>query len=163
MSTDRRAYIEGLRELADRLERHPDAPLPTTGSSEFSPMHVVVTDRDELACAARCYGGTKDRDRSGNLCLVGGVPGLNLSVLTTGGVCERVQTGTKPHRRTVEVCQCGAEIVDTDDGGRVCGERGADTCYRADPPLLREVVDEMPVFETRCPDSILADDSGGGA
>lgn len=130
--TDRSDYIAGLRELADRLERHPDCPLPYDGTD--SPLTWILDTREDVAAVARVMGrARKERDYKDGLQLVGSLHGLSWKVLTFGGVCERVQVGT----RTVE----REEVVT--------------------PAQTRTVTVTEPVYETRCPESILAGSDGG--
>lgn len=119
-------YIAGLRELADRLERHPESPTPWDGNG--GTMLVFVQSEAEFAEAARCYGGVKRQGDKG-IELHNGILGLRLKVVPVAdAVCERVEVGTK-----IEVDYEVPEDVK---------ER-----YRVER--------EVPVYETRCPDSIL--------
>jgi hypothetical protein len=123
---ERAGFIAGLRELADRLERHPDAPLPYHGSD--CGLIVMPMSADELAAAARCYGGDKVQGSKG-LELHARIGGVRVQVVSSlAKVCERVEVGTK---KTV--------VYDIPDEVR---EQYA-------------VEVEEPVFEVRCPESVL--------
>jgi hypothetical protein len=125
--TDKRAdYIAGLRDLADRLERHPDAPLPYEGRLGMS--LVMPHSPEEMAAAARCYGGRKVEETDG-FALVDGIPGLRIKVLSAlAQVCERVETG--------EVEEYEDVVVMTE-------------------AVTRTVTRTRPKTEWRCPESLL--------
>ena len=125
--TDKRAdYIAGLRELADRLERHPDAPLPYEGNLGVS--LVMPHSPEQMAAAARCYGGRKVEETDG-FALVDGIPGLRIKVLSAlAQVCERVETGEVEEYEDVEV------LI---------------------PARTRTVTRTRPKSEWRCPESLL--------
>jgi hypothetical protein len=125
--TDKRAaYIAGLRELADRLDRHPDAPPPYEGSK--APALVMPHSPEQMAAAARCYGGRKVEETNG-FALVDGIPGLRIKVLSAlAQVCERVETGEFEEYEDVEV------LI---------------------PARTRTVTRTRPKTEWRCPESLL--------
>ena len=117
--TDPRAgYIEGLRALADRLEAHPDCPLP-------GPAIVHAFGAEPMAAAVRAIGGgTKSIDAYGSLNVTRELRGLKVIVVALGGVCKRVQVGEEDYE--------DEEVVE-----------------------VRRVTKTRPVFEVRCPPSIL--------
>ena len=125
--TDKRAaYIAGLRELAFRLDRHPDAPLPYEGSLGMS--LVMPHSPEQMAAAARCYGGRKVEETDG-FALVDGIPGLRIKVLSAlAQVCELVETG--------EVEEYEDVVVMTE-------------------AVTRTVTRTRPKSEWRCPESLL--------
>ena len=125
--TDKRAaYIAGLRELADRLERHPDAPPPFEGN--LGMWLVMPHSPEEMAAAARCYGGRKVEETDG-FALVDGIPGLRIKVLSAlAQVCELVETGEVEEYEDVEV------LI---------------------PARTRTVTRTRPKSEWRCPESLL--------
>ena len=125
--TDKRAaYIAGLRELAFRLDRHPDAPPPYEGSQGMS--LVMPHSPEEMAAAARCYGGRKVEETDG-FALVDGIPGLRIKVLSAlAKVCELVETGEVEYYEDVEVLT---------------------------PARVRTVTRTRPKSEWRCPESLL--------
>ena len=126
--TDKRAaYIAGLRELAFRLDRHPDAPLPYEGSLGVS--LVMPHSPEQMAAAARCYGGRKVVEESDGFALVDGIPGLRIKVLSAlAKVCELVETGEFEEYEDVEV------LI---------------------PARTRTVTRTRPKSEWRCPESLL--------
>ena len=125
--TDKRAaYIAGLRELADRLERHPDAPPPFEGN--LGMWLVMPHSPEEMAAAARCYGGRKIQQVDG-FGLIDGIPGLRIKVLSAlAKVCELVETGEVEEYEDVEV------LI---------------------PARTRTVTRTRPKSEWRCPESLL--------
>lgn len=127
MTQTRDEYVAGLRELAARLERHPEAPLPHDGHG-YSSILVFVRSPEEFAEAARCYGGVKHHGDKG-IELRDGVPGLRIRVCPLEDtVCERVEVGT----RTEVAYEVPEDVKEQ---------------YRVER--------EVPVYETRCPDSVL--------
>ena len=61
MSADRAAFIAGLRRFADTLERHPEIPLPYTGTGAAIYFHFVTEHdggRQMMDEAARLLGAT---------------------------------------------------------------------------------------------------------
>jgi hypothetical protein len=148
----RAAVVQGLRELADVIERHPDAPLPFLG--EHGAISVFPHTPEELAEAARCYGGEKQETANGLvLCKVFGAVHLQVHAWAAG-VCERVEVGTKPVSKQVEGCpRCASPVVPV-DGGKAC-RSGGRRHFFAPAPVLVEVVENEPVYEVRCPDSVL--------
>ena len=125
--TDKRAdYIAGLRELADRLERHPDAPPPFEGN--LGMWLVMPHSPEEMAAAARCYGGRKIQQVDG-FGLIDGIPGLRIKVLSAlAKVCELVETGEVEYYEDLEV------LI---------------------PARTRTVTRTRPKSEWRCPESLL--------
>ena len=51
---DRSGYVAGLRDLANRLERYEDCPLPAHGKSAH-PLLIVTTDPDRWAHAVEAF------------------------------------------------------------------------------------------------------------
>ena len=125
--TGKRAdYIAGLRELADRLDRYPDAPPPFEGN--LGMWLVMPHSPEEMAAAARCYGGRKIQQVDG-FGLIDGIPGLRIKVLSAlAKVCELVETGEVEYYEDVEVLT---------------------------PARVRTVTRTRPKSEWRCPESLL--------
>lgn len=103
----RREFTEGLRQIADFLDDHPEVPLPWLNSSEtgtFRPtLPIILVDKDgqkeTLAAIARAMG-TAEKNVRGNLpdrfYLYRQFAGIALAVnAARDQVCERVVTGTR--------------------------------------------------------------------
>ncbi len=130
VTIERHEYIKGLRDLADFLEQHPDFPsLPLDGGSALTIMSYTLT-REQLASMPRTLGGRWDKDADDTYYHLRRRFGPHQVQLYTsrGDVCERVQVGT----RTVQQ-------------------------PAPDAPPVPMVDVEVPVYEWRCPDSLLAD------
>lgn len=108
----RAAYIGGLRDLAGKLEAHPEIPLPSAGRLDPVTLHFLAGDdpRAMMAAAARALGGSwakNTRDYTGT----GGGAYFDLDTTLRGlkirltayraDVCERVVTGTRQITETV--------------------------------------------------------------
>ena len=105
--TDRAAYIQGLRQLADILEAHPEVPLPYEGGRRTTAItiHFLHDDdpRAELATAARAIPCTWQKETSepdpdgkwaAYFDLNGQLGGLHLKLTAyRDAVCTRVVTG----------------------------------------------------------------------
>lgn len=115
-------YADGLRELADFVDRNPE--LFTYGIT----VDLFAEDRAEFAEKARAFGSAEKRTM-GSWYLLRKRFGPHTLELTIERekICERVQTGTR--------------IVTKPDPVAV-----------ADVPLVDV---EEPVYEWKCPDSIL--------
>ncbi len=127
--TSRAEYIEGLRELADLLERDTEATLPsgaTTGLNNF----VFTRSPAEFAATVKAYGGgLKGVDNSGDRFVTGSLKGWKYKIFLLGHTCELVETGEVESYDEVEIVT---------------------------PAVTRTVSLERPVMERRCPDSLLA-------
>jgi len=159
--TDRAAYVRGLRTLADRLDANPDCPLPYTGNREHGPLLWILSSREDVAAVTRLLGNVaKGQDAGGSLMLTSRLDGLGIEVLTFGDVCERVEVGRTTETREVEVCSvCEAELIyDADARARRCPEDGEGFVAhdRFPDPQTKAVESWVPVYEVRCPESILA-------
>lgn len=132
VDTERAAYIDGLRQVADFLDQHPD--VPVTAHESFMQLVPSYTD-DAAAVFARAVkalasAGRVEKNDSGSYftCTVM-VGGHELSVFTDRTVvCERVVVGT--------------EIVEIPD------------------PAAPKITVEQEIVEWRC-GSILAAAAGG--
>ena len=102
----RAAHIKGLRALADKLEAHPEVPLPFDGRLNAVAFHFLAGDDPAaaLAAAARALGGrwkktTRDYGEMGGgayLDLTGTLHGLKIMLTAArDAVCERVVTGSR--------------------------------------------------------------------
>lgn len=130
--TDRAAYIQGLRQLADALEAHPWVPLPTSGI--MFGFHGDADARGQVAAVARALPCSWRKNvwdgQSGSayIDLTGKIAGLPVHISAyRDDVCTRVVTGTE--KREVE------ETVT--------------------PAVTRQVVREVEVVEWEC-HSVLA-------
>jgi hypothetical protein len=101
MTTDRTAYIEGLRALADTLEQNPDLPLPSHGST-MAISWYSWDDAAQMAAIARALPCDWVKDVTGadedyaHFHLRGSVAGLNLKITSyRNTVCTRRVTGTR--------------------------------------------------------------------
>jgi excisionase family DNA binding protein len=94
---DRKAYISGLRDLADLLDDYPDLPLPYDGTA--SRLTIFTSTKAELQAYARLIPGTLDKETSDGpygFALTGALDGLRLRIYgKRAEVCERVVTGTR--------------------------------------------------------------------
>jgi hypothetical protein len=77
--TDRQEYIDGLRELANRLEHNPDSPLPWYGSQTFAPLLVIPTNASQTVDALKVYGG-QFKTENGIECFDSVIAGLHVRV-----------------------------------------------------------------------------------
>lgn len=129
MNADKRqGYIDGLRKLADKLEAHPNAPVPFYGSSGFAQALVMCWTKEEFMAAAKAFGGKKVQTDSG-VAFENTLGEFHLKVMAVGNsVCERVQVGTK-----------------TEIEYNVPDEVRAQYAVQV----------EVPQYETRCPESVL--------
>lgn len=101
----RREYNDGLRQLADFLDAHPEVPLPYMGSYQtgtFQPtMSIILIGDDQkeiLADIARAMGTAAKRVDDDRFRQFGGIA-LSVSA-SREQVCERVVVGT--HEEIVE-------------------------------------------------------------
>jgi hypothetical protein len=101
--TDRAAYIDGLRQLADSLEQHDELPLPYEGSASVMTFHFLGGDdpRAAMAAAARALpvAWRKDAMEGEGVSyfeLKASLAGLSLKLTAyRDAVCTRVVTGTE--------------------------------------------------------------------
>ena len=102
--TDRIAYTQGLRALADLIDNNPDLPLPYSGSDATAPITFYVLNRTEdpkgtLAKIARLLPGAvgKSVSMTGEyFSITGTLAGLHIDATAyRNAVCERVVTGTR--------------------------------------------------------------------
>jgi hypothetical protein len=110
-STDRTAYVAGLRALADLLDAHPDVPLPTTGGGTAAVDWLLFGAADleldaQKAVAARIVQvlprPVRKRDTADLYRFSAELHGLHVEVIVDRpAVCERVVTGTKTVTREV--------------------------------------------------------------
>lgn len=77
----RQEYIDALRALADRLEKHPHAPVPSVGKSEIIPFLVFAYTREDLSHAAECYGATGTTNSRGEFRMEARVNGLYVRIV----------------------------------------------------------------------------------
>ena len=145
--TDQRAeYIKGLRALADVIEQHPDLRLPSTGHSDWAPIHVIPRDdqRAELAAWARVLPGRKAKSPRGEyLDLEGTLHGLHIKVICDRGeVCERVVVGTEEVTKEVpdpEYVAAAPMVTVTETVEQVEWRCGSILADAADGPLADEM------------------------
>lgn len=97
-STERAAYITGLRMLADLLEANDQLPLPWTGG-QYDPLQLAVwTSKEQLAAITRALPGpvTKDGTSPDVFRIHAYLAGLHVSAYAgRNEVCERVVVGTE--------------------------------------------------------------------
>ena len=94
MTTDRAAYISGLRKLADHLEANHALPLPYNGA-----LSVFVRTKAEAVAYARLMGKAEKSftdSTAYGFNLTGSIDGLNVLVYAPREeVCTRVVIGTR--------------------------------------------------------------------
>lgn len=94
---ERTAYTEGLRQLADWLDAHPDIDLPWTGTT-YDPFSLGVwLTKEELAEIVRALPGRVEKQFDETVVRVTSAFG-GLRVQAYSGrneVCERIVTGTE--------------------------------------------------------------------
>lgn len=129
--SDRDEFIAGLRELADRLERHPDCGLPFVAPH----LSIYCHSEDTFAASVRAIGGTKTVDAQGNIGVETKLAGLPVGVRMLGEVCELVEVGTEEYDDIEVVTEA----------------------------VTRTVRKTRPVYERRCPESLLALAEDGAA
>lgn len=129
LTDEQRAWIEGLRELADFVEAHPEIDAASTFT-----LNLWMHEKSDLADWMKRLGGKWDKytglDAYFIMRRMFGPHRIELNA-NREAVCERTQVGTK----TVE---------------------------KPDPELLAAVplvTVEEPVYEWKCPDSLLAEAS----
>jgi hypothetical protein len=176
--TDRRtSFVRGLRALADFYE-HTDFPLPDNlrSTAEFAVFPMGAERLTELTLR---LGGNRTKHFSEQGLSVsrdfGGGVVLKLFVMRED-VCERVQVGTEMVVESDVTCvHCATPIrlderyvwqhVDAEQGEYIgCdgttsweGLPDYEVGNSATPPSFEAKVIERPIYETRCPDSILDD------
>jgi hypothetical protein len=102
--TDRSEYIEGLRALADLLDKHPEVKLPyATGvSGDYDPDRVTfyLDTKDDMVAFVKAFPGTLTKDITDSpnygFKMYGTLRGLHLyAAVDRGEVCTCVVTGTR--------------------------------------------------------------------
>lgn len=91
--TDRRDYVQGLRELAAFVEMHPEIPLPWAGS-----QNAFVNDKADLAAIAKIVGGRWAKGVSPDFFFIRKEFAGGFSYEANIGresVCKKVVTGTR--------------------------------------------------------------------
>lgn len=123
---ERIAWLNGIRQMADFLEQHPDVPLP----SDHQPVYIWGTDaKRQLAAAALALGDAEKEADASFFSLVRRFGPIVYTVKACReNVCERVVVGTKTI--TTQVPPEGVEML--------------------------TVTSEEEIVEWRCPPSILA-------
>jgi hypothetical protein len=90
---ERNEYVQGLRELADFIEAHPDAPLPFVGAH-----NAFVDDKTRLGAIVRACGGRWEKSATEDYFYIrrtfaaGHTYEVNVS---REQVCRKVVTGTR--------------------------------------------------------------------
>ena len=98
----RAAYIDGLRQLADVLERHPGIPLPLAHDRPLTFLFAREDARESLAAAARAMPSpsweksSSESEQNSWFDLHGRIAGLRVELTAQRElVCTRVVTGTE--------------------------------------------------------------------
>ena len=102
----RAAYIDGLRQIADWLEQHPDVPLPYlgfAGSTKLQaqnvpavPIYVWDDQRQRMAAIARAMGGAEKDAAGDRFRLTRHFAGIAVvASAERDQVCERIVVGTR--------------------------------------------------------------------
>lgn len=133
MSTDRAAYIAGLRAIADALEADPELPAPHAGSASVA--LIFCDTKEQVQAWSRVMTGAKHKeiedDANYGFRLVGQINGVRVKVLVARDeVCRRVVTGTRTVTTTEPITEVVGErevTVELEDVEWVC------------EPLLAEV------------------------
>ena len=101
--TNRNAYTQGLRALADALDNNPELPLPYSGTT--GPFIVFTRSKKDLLAYRALLGKVEKKvteDGVYDFQIHGALHGLNFVVyVPRGEVCTRVVTGTKTVTREV--------------------------------------------------------------
>lgn len=89
----RRAYVQGLRELASFVEAHPEIPLPYAGAH-----NAFVQDKSDLAIVAKACGGKWAKNATTDYFYISkafsGGHSYEVNV-SRENVCRKVVTGTR--------------------------------------------------------------------
>jgi hypothetical protein len=104
--TARAAYIDGLRQIADWLEQHPEVPTPHLGHAGSAKLIATNTPtlsiyvwndpKKQMAAIARAMGTAEKEHDGDRFRLIRHFAGIALAVSATRDeVCERVVTGTR--------------------------------------------------------------------
>lgn len=102
-TNDRQGFIDGLRQIADFLEAHPDVELPhlnsvITGKFENT-LNIYIVDGDQkarLATIARAMGRAEKLMDAGDVRVIRRFAGIALvAQASRSEVCERVVTDTR--------------------------------------------------------------------
>jgi hypothetical protein len=120
MTEEKRAYIDGLRQLADWLEDHPMLPAPS--STDF---YIFAYSKEKFSEYARGMGKAEKSSSGGYFNITHEFPGeLKLQLTAThGAVCEKVKVGTrKVVKKVYPDVQPTEEIVEEDIYEWVCPE-----------------------------------------
>ena len=103
MTTNRTAYTQGLRALADALDHNPDLPLPYHGNDVT--MSVFTRSKKDLLAYRALLGKVEKQvtdDGVYDFQIRGALHGLSFLVYAPRAeVCTRVVTGTKTVTREV--------------------------------------------------------------
>lgn len=93
MATERSDYTQGLRELADFIDAHPDIPLPYAGAH-----NAFVENKAQLGLIARAVGGRWDKKGTTDYFYIkrefAGGHSYEVNV-SREQVCRKVKTGTR--------------------------------------------------------------------
>lgn len=112
---DRAAYIDGLRQLADVLEAHPEISLPvSSGTTRFGAMSFPCGSGPDaaqaMAAARRAFGSASwtknvtNSDHGNWLNLAGQLAGLHVELYAArDAVCTRRVVGTEEREVDVQV------------------------------------------------------------
>lgn len=162
----RAEFLQGLRDIADFLESHPELPLPYlgTGSERTGTPHVltdyIIGDepREQLAQITRALasmGGTvhkyaDDNDRYSRFLVWRAFGPIALAYQADRSeVCERVVVGTERVEVEVDACpECGGPLASDGDGLAVCADDSSH--YQARKPGKRVESTEREIVEWRC-------------
>jgi hypothetical protein len=121
----RAAYIQGLRMLADALERHESIPLPFEGGSRdfcLNVQHLHSATADSLAALVRSLGGTGWQQRTVRgdhgmtyLYVTGHIAGLWVQIQADADeVCEPIEPQPVIERKCPAL---DALIAEAQEGG----------------------------------------------
>lgn len=117
--TDRTQYIDGLRELADLLDKHDDLALPSSGNTTELVIHFLSTadPKGDLQRFARLVPGKVDKRIWASYfdleVKLGGPDGLTLRASAMrDAVCERVVTGTREVTEMVPDPKVSVQLVE---------------------------------------------------
>ena len=130
MTDTRNGYTQGLRQLADLLDNHPELPLPYSGSGADHTLHWIEYDKASAARFAQLIPGTITKAPRGDaMDLEGRIAGLHVTFIASrAALCERIVTGTHKvivdAQPAVEATEATTMVVE--DVEWVCGSLLAD-------------------------------------